>query len=488
MKKKISKENLIKILLILFSAAFAVPSIIYIIQNKTIYKFYWAWTWLFRMPSNSQEKILNATFFVIIFSVIFLLYICIVKNYKKMFKNKKQIIIIISIVAILFAIIIPYTSSDVYSYIANGWSNSKYDENPYYKSTGKISDERQVNDQMFNKVARCWKYETVVYGPLWTFICKILTGMSFGNIDIALMIFKIANVLVHLLNCFIIWKITKKEKFVLLYGLNPFILFEALTNVHNDIYIILFILLAIYFAVKKKNLLISVAFIAMATAIKYLGILILPFIVLYCIKDKSIKEKIKYCVLYGIEFLLIVLLFYLFYIRDFNVLSGLFIQQAKYNRSIMFVFYYIFDKNVNIVKVIQNSLLAIFAVYYIYLAIKMLKINKGTFSKFIRKYNVIIFIFTFILITNFNPWYIMWLFPTMMFLKGKSINTIIKLSYVSQIANVFSFALYSEEEYLGIPYFIILVSVTIMLSFKDIRKLKVFKNQKLALKDFNKKI
>ncbi len=119
MKKQISKESLIKILLILFSVAFAFPSIIYTIQNKTIYKFYWVWTWLFKMPNSSQEKVLNAIFFIVLFSIIFLLYICIVKNYKKMFKNKKQIIIIIAIISILFAIIIPYTSTDVYSYIAN---------------------------------------------------------------------------------------------------------------------------------------------------------------------------------------------------------------------------------------------------------------------------------------------------------------------------------------------------------------------------------
>ncbi len=332
---------------------------------------------------------------------------------------------------------------------------------------------------MFNKVANCWRYETVVYGPLWTFICKTLTSMSFGNIDIALIIFKIVNLLVHLLNCFIIWKITKKEKFVLLYGLNPFILFEALTNVHNDMFIILFILLAIYFAIKKKNIALSVAFVAMATAIKYLGILLLPFIVLYSVKDKKIIDKIKNCFIYGIEFVVIIVLFYLMYIKDFNILSGLFIQQAKYNRSIMLIFYYIFDKNIDIVKVIQNSLLLVFTIYYIYLAIKMLKTNKGTFSKFIRKYNVIIFIFTFILITNFNPWYIMWLFPTIMFLKGKNINTVINLSYASQIANVCSFALYNEEQYLGVPYFIILIVVTCILGKMQSKNRNIIENSKL---------
>ena len=102
---------------------------------------------------------------------------------------------------------------------------------------------------MYNKVANCWRYETVVYGPLWTLICKLLTSISFGNIDVALAIFKGTNLIVHLINCLLIWKITHKKKFVLIYGTNPAILFEALSNVHNDIFIVLFILLAIQFDV-----------------------------------------------------------------------------------------------------------------------------------------------------------------------------------------------------------------------------------------------
>ena len=86
-------------------------------------------------------------------SVMFILYILIIKHSNKIFKSKKQLIIAICIISVLFALIIPYTSTDVYSYIANGWSASHYHENPYYKSVGQISDEHQVRDQMYNKLA-----------------------------------------------------------------------------------------------------------------------------------------------------------------------------------------------------------------------------------------------------------------------------------------------------------------------------------------------
>ena len=418
--------------LLLFIAVvicFAMPSIIYLAKNQSIYNFIYQWTFIFKIPKTILAKWINTISFIGLMSVMFILYILIIKHSNKIFKSKKQLIIAICIISVLFALIIPYTSTDVYSYIANGWSDSHYHENPYYKSVGQVSDEYHVRDQMQNKIANCWRYETVVYGPLWTLICKLLTSISFGNIDVALAIFKGTNLIVHLINCFLIWKITHKKKFVLIYGANPAILFEALSNVHNDIFIVLFILLAIYFVTKKKNLMLSVAFVAMATAIKYLGILILPFIILYHLREKNILEKIKYCVLYGLEFIVILAGFYAIYVRDLNIFAGLFIQQSKYNRSIMLVFYYLIgEQSTNILK---TALLAVFAILYVYTVIKLL-LNNNTeiFSSYIREYSTLLYIFTFILITNFNSWYILWLFPTLMFLNGKNIRLIINLSYI----------------------------------------------------------
>lgn len=475
---KIERKTKLPILIfIITSIIFALPSITYILQNKTIYKFYYVWTYLFRLPKTSNEKMINAILFFILFTILFLVYILVIKKRKSIFKNKKQIFISIIVASILFAIIIPYTSTDVYSYIANGWSSAHYGENPYYVSTGEIVDKIEQNEPMFNKVANCWRYETVVYGPLWTAICTVLSWLSMGNIDVALFVFKIANLIVHLCNCLLIYKITKKDLFVILYGLNPFILFEALSNVHNDIFIILFILLAIYFTIRKKNLFIAVLFIAMATAIKYLAILILPFIIIYYVRKKEIKDRIKYCIIYGLEYIAIIGLFYLLYMKDLNVFAGLFMQQGKYNRSIFYILYeYIGEGRV---QIIQNICLGLFAIYYGYVCIKILLQKDIKFSHNIRKYNVILLIFTFILITNFNAWYIMWLYPTIFWLKSKSQETILALSYSSQIANFASFALLSEEAWLGIPY---LMAMIIGVGIIKLINTKVEKNKDGTLK------
>lgn len=472
--KKILEDNWSKILFVIISIIFSMPSVIFLAKHKSILNFFGNWTWLGRIPQSNNEKIVNALLFVFFMCILFFIYVYCIKNSNKIFKKTKSIIIFVAIISITFSLVIPFTSRDVYSYIASGWIDSNYHENPYYTSVTQIT-KNNPNDQMFRKVADCWRGEPVVYGPIWTLICKVLTSFSGGNLTIALFIFKIANLMIHLLNCLIIYKITNKKKFIVIYGLNPLILFEALSNVHNDIFVILFILLAIYFIYKKKNIALSIIFIAMATAIKYFTILLVPFIVLYGLKDKEkITEKIKYILIYALEFIGIIVVFYLIYLRDLKVLSGITLQQTKYNRSILCMLYFCLGENV--ANIIKNILLGIFVAFYIATILDMIKNNKKVRSIFavIRKYNIYLLAFTFILITNFNPWYIMWLFPTIMFLKKNSINTIINLSFASQIANICSFAFYNENAWTSIPYWLIMIITTFILSL--IRK---YKNGKL---------
>ena len=332
-KEKTSDNILIEILYLLTSIVFTIPSFEYLKTHKSIYYFIYVFSYMYKDIEQRYELYINAIIYVVLFSILFLLYFKILKNINKIFKTNKSMFLYIIIIAVLFAIIIPTTSLDVYSYIGNGWVDSKYNENPYYTSVQDIWN-KNGPDEMLGKVARCWRNEPVVYGPVWSVICKILTSFSFGNITASLYIFKIITLLVFLASTYLIYKITNKKMFTAMFALNPFILFEFLSNVHNDIFLVFFVLLGIYFLKNKKNIFLSVACIALATGVKYLSILMLPFILIYGLKDEKIKNKIGKSVLYVTEFILILLTFYLLYVKDIRVLSGIFVQQNKYSRSI----------------------------------------------------------------------------------------------------------------------------------------------------------
>ena len=273
------KEKSLKTIFIILSILFAIPSIIYWIQNKTVMGFS---TYFNFFINTNINKIFSTIVYLTIFISMMVLYFYIIK--RNLFKNLKQIIKYVAIVGIIFILILPWTTSDIFYYMGVGELDAVYGQNPYYITIEEYYNENfeNINDTILEKSAsNVWADTTVVYGPVAQFIFKICSFISIKNVDICLFVFKLVNLLIHLANCYLIYKISGKKKFSVIYGLNPFILFEFIANVHNDIILVFFVILSIYFITKKRNIYFSILFLALATGIKYFTILLLPVVILY---------------------------------------------------------------------------------------------------------------------------------------------------------------------------------------------------------------
>ena len=233
---------------------FAIPSLRYMLQNGTVLHF----NEYFKFCLNDDDRVEQAIFYIAILALLTIVYVFIIKNREKLFKNIKEICIYIAIISLIFVMVLPFLSSDIFYYLGVGRLDSKYGQNPYYvtiKDFVENGDNMQYLEQdtvLAKGYENDWGNTTVVYGPVWTLICKIISGITFGNIDVALFVFKLFNMLIHILNCYVIYKLTGKKIFVLLYGLNPYMFIEGIANAHNDIYVVTFILvlglLSVFFA------------------------------------------------------------------------------------------------------------------------------------------------------------------------------------------------------------------------------------------------
>ena len=413
------------------------------------------------------SRVVSGIIIFLVISILFLLYGLMLKKHKEIFKNNKVLALLIILVSIVFALIEPTTSRDVYSYIANGWTSVHYNENPYEVTVNEVEDKYNIQDEMFSKMALVWKNEPVTYGPAWGLgISGALAYLSFGNISIATALFKIAAVIIHLLCCFLIWKITKKKIWCAIYGLNPFVLFEALTDVQNDLYIVLFVLLAIYFAVRKKNLFLAVLSISIGTLVKYVAILALPFIVLYLLKEKTIKQKFIYGFMSLLEFFAIIIGCYLICFGNLEALANPWIQQSKYNSSLMYVIYALSNKNMELLNIIEKVILALFVIAYVAVVFKLIFKPDKTFSKIMRKYYIFIVLFTLVIMTNFNRWYLLWLFPTIFLIRGKQVKLLLYFSYATLASIFFTFYIL-EIEQMGNLYITLFMLITLILVVID---------------------
>ncbi len=142
MKDKILMN--LKWLFILLAIMFAIPSIIYMIQNKTVYDFDGDLEYCFLLANNVDRLIQAGIYFVIVVLMVVVYYL-LIKNRKSVFKNMKQVYALIIVVSLIFVFVLPFWCSDVFYYLGIGRLTSKYHQNPYYENIKDYIDSNNIN-------------------------------------------------------------------------------------------------------------------------------------------------------------------------------------------------------------------------------------------------------------------------------------------------------------------------------------------------------
>ena len=467
------KYKILVYLMILVSMILCMPSIMYLINNKTVDQFDGYYTYSLIRTDNLIIRIMSGLLVIGVLLLFGYIYINICKHEKQIFNSRKQILMFILLISIIFMFILPFVSSDIYYYIGDSWLAAKYGKNPYYTSVGDLQNSG-INDEILNNTGY-WKNTTSVYGPIWNMTATLLVKMSFGKVTIALFIFKFAAYLVHILNSHLMYKITKSNKWMLIYGLNPLVLLELLSNVHNDIYLILFILLTIYTLTKKNNIWLASIFISISIAIKYSTILICPFILLYYFRnEKNIPKKILKCIGIGLIIISIVVLLYMPYFKDVTIFKNMLVQSNRYSQSI-WAYLATIETRSALLCVLNDIKLYLFALSYVMILIKCIFKTKINFSYLMRKYNWVMLVFIFLVLTNFQKWYVLWLMPTLIWGRKNIRNFILNLTIFGMAPSLIYFIIGNDTWVYGVYYSIILV----ILSAVNVIVPKIVENKKI---------
>lgn len=200
--------------------------------------------------------------------------------------------------ALLAVLVPPFHSTDMYGYVNRGWQQAHYHMNPYVYTVNAIPG--WESDPM---ITDHWVNNPSPYGFLYLLVAKGLCLLGSGNRALTLAVFKLGNLVMHLLTAGLIWRAAKylnesphspypgKVRPALalyLYLWNPLILINTLANGHNDIYMGFFVSLSALFALTGAWLWILPALMA-ATLMKYGALVIFPMALLFLIKQKAWK-------------------------------------------------------------------------------------------------------------------------------------------------------------------------------------------------------
>ena len=426
--------------LILVGILFAIPSILYIKTFNSI-DGYNGTLYYFLHNDSLKHTILGVVVFALLLCSSFLLYFRVIKNSHKF--NIKKILLAVFLVGFAFLIAFPNTSTDLFYYMGTGRVLEEYGQNPYYYTIDSILKEN--SSDMILRNSGPWKTETVIYGPIWIIICFIFNKICFGSVTLLMYIFKFLALILHIANCYLIYKITKKKKFVILYGLNPLVLIEFLINTHNDIYLVFFVLMAIYFLKNNKIIWLTLVMLAISIGIKHLTLILVPIFVLYYLQNKKMLKKIGFIVLYAIFFLILIYIMYLPFVDNvLEIYKIINTQQNRMKDSIYLLLAIITNKNMLLVSVVYSIMFFVVGYYYIILCLKLLLRNKN-FRETMQSINLLFILLIFGVLTNIASWYLTWIFISIYWIKGKDIKTILWIQFLYELTYVYLYFWHSDS-------------------------------------------
>ena len=178
---------------------------------------------------------------------------------------------------------------------------------------------------------------------------------------------------------------------------------------------------------------------------------------------------------YGLIFLGILILEYLVYIKDLTIFTAMMAQTSRYCKSLysgIFGFCIFIERpmiNINgkmidisqVKDILRNIMFGIFVLTYIKFCIDLWLTKDIKFYKIAKKYNLALLLFIFAL-SNFQQWYLVWLFATLPWQNSKTIKNIISISIGSSIAN--SVYMFNTEHYKYDLFFVLIIFVSFVIS------------------------
>lgn len=187
----------------------------------------------------------------------------------------------------------PVNAVDVFRYFYEGRMMVAHGANPFTVAPNTLASDPLL------PFAAILLHKTSPYGPLWELVSALLYWLSRGNVMAGLILFKTLGLACHLAAGAIIWQLlaghhaSVRSAHLLLWLWNPALLFLFVMDAHNDVLLLLLLLLG-YQQIGQRRPLFGLLLLFSAALVKPIGLLPVPIFALMALRQMGgWKERVR---------------------------------------------------------------------------------------------------------------------------------------------------------------------------------------------------
>ncbi len=419
-------------------------------------------------PKNETPDIVK---FLIISQVIFLIYLLflyLLKRHSFSFKTHKKLFIYFIVIGLLirfsvsfFSGEVSYLSDDVYRYIWEG-KLIVNNYNPFVIAPTDMYNTPLADSTIYPLINHPWN--VTIYPPVsqYLFAASYLIG---GD---SILGFKLLALLFELMSLFLMYQFIKKYQLpdwsYCIYLFSPMIIIEFLFSNHLDIFGLPFLLGSLILLKDYRKHIIALSLLlALGVLVKFYILFFIPFIFFYIGKT----EKLKLIAVFSTT----ILIFYLPFILSsgFDLFGSLFVylDSWQYNGSLYLLLQYIFSP--------ETARYICFAIFFIaFLPLLLLPRFK---NNPILQCFIIFTVYVIVTPAIFN-WYLLWIFPFMIYYRSIAFIVLTGTSMLSYhvLVGYYENGIWSQMPLLSLTSYILFFSLLLYEIYKHTMNLKVNKN------------
>lgn len=206
----------------------------------------------------------------------------------------KKLLALAAILIGLAAMAIPFFSVDITAYLLAAKNWVIYQNNPYHLPLNYYQGDSWVRASEIVWV--WWLDYPSIYGPLLLFISGFVVKISGGQFITAVYLFKSIVLITAALSCYLFIKLdsSPKKSHSLLFLLNPILILSIIVDGHNDVFVLLGLMLFLYF-IKQGKPSFGAGAIFLGAMVKFTSLVLLPALLIGKKKQHWISGLILIC-------------------------------------------------------------------------------------------------------------------------------------------------------------------------------------------------